>query len=206
MFTLPRIRFLQMEFTTETVEVEEICEDGTIHRNTETSSLEDGTVKYVINWPNATSDDSSEKVVTDGEEATIITYQFDMGEATECVELPTTEVKQTQRAQVAVKSNPPKKQINTSATFNKNNRGTKRPVKTLDPNMPAFVCTEHEDNFSLECRYCRIAAGVKKKGIPKTVQNNEITSSGGKVTVAIPKRDASCVSVNYNNYYHVQNN
>lgn len=175
-----------MEFSTETVEVEEICEDGNpVKKFKQIVGTYDP--RFITDWKNDPNFKQwVQKTKKDGETATatVTTYQLDGTETTECIELSTNEtnnqieVKTIQKTIVANAIPPPR-----------HTRPAKRQIRVMDPNLPAFVCTEHNENISLDCRYCRIASGFKKKSSQRIVQNDEISSSG-KVTVAIPKRES----------------
>ncbi len=181
---------LQMEFPpADTVEVEEICEDGSPAKKFK-KMVKVYDQKFVTDWKNDPNYKSwVEKTRKDEDGSTMTTYTFEGGDAAECIELDT----EDQGNQMDIKTI--QKPIITRPTIPaKNNRGAKQQIKVTDPNQPAFVCTEHNENISLDCRYCRIASGFKKKNSQRTVQNDEVTSTG-KVTVAIPKRDVSVVPV-----------
>lgn len=160
-----------MEYATETVEVEEICDD----QNPAKKLKKDP--KFGTDWKN----DPSYKNWVEKKKDDDPTFQYETAETAECIEIDTNGQKhQTIEVKTVRKPGP----SNLPAV--KNNRSMKRQIKVMDPNLPAFVCTEHNENISLDCRYCRIASGFKKKSTQKHVQNDEISSSG-KVTVAIPK-------------------
>lgn len=174
-----------MEYSTETVEIEEICEDGNpVKKFKQIVSGYDPT--YITDWKNDTNFKSwVEKTKKGGEStaATNTTYQLDGGETTELIEFATNETNDsvevtTYRKTISTPTIPPVR----------NNRSGKRQIRVVDPNIQTFVCVEHNENISLDCRYCRIASGFKKKSTQRIVQNDEISSTG-KVTVAIPKKD-----------------
>lgn len=166
-----------MEYTTETVEVEEICDDQNPAKKLK-KVVKGYEQKYVTDWKNDPNYKSwVEKTKKDDEPATY----YETTEPTECIEIDANGQK---LSVVEVKN--VRKPGPSSTTLKNNNRSVKRQIKVMDPNLPAFVCTEHNENISLDCRYCRIASGFKKKSSQKYVQNDEISSSG-KVTVAIPK-------------------
>lgn len=170
-----------MEYTTETVEVEEICDDQNPAKKFK-KVVKGYDQKYVTDWKN---DPSYKNWVEKPKKDDEPTYQFEATEATECIEIDTS----VQKHQAVVEVKNVRKPGTSNATV-KNNRSNKRQIRVIDPNLPAFVCTEHNENISLDCRYCRIASGFKKKNSQKYVQNDEISSSG-KVTVAIPKPSAN---------------
>lgn len=174
-----------MEFTAETVEVEEICEDG-VPTNQYKKVVKAFDSKFVTDWKNDPNYKNwVDKTAKENETVTVTAYQYDSSEPTECIEVEQNGQKRT----VEVVKTVPKANPRTTAISARNNRGVKRQITVMDPNLPAFVCTEHNENISLDCRYCRIASGFKKKNAQKSVQNDEISSSG-KVTVVIPKRES----------------
>ncbi|XKL64804.1 hypothetical protein PGB90_004890 [Kerria lacca] len=179
-----------MEYTTETVEVEEICDDANPAKKFK-KIVKGYDQKFVTDWKNDPNYKSwVEKTKKEEDETPIVTtYHFEAGETTECIELGTDD----QKHQIEIKTIQKPNVVNTTTPI-KNTRSGKRQIKVMDPNLPAFVCTEHNENISLDCRYCRIASGFKKKNSQKHVQNDEISSSG-KVTVAIPKRDINSIGV-----------
>lgn len=174
-----------MEFTTETVEVEEICDDQSPAKKLKKVVVKD----YVSEWKADSDYKSWVEKSSKKDDEIAATYSYATTDGTETVELDPNDQKRHQLIEIksVKKANTP----NTSGAV-KNNRSTKRQIKVLDPNLPAFVCTEHNENISLDCRYCRIASGYKKKSSQKYVQNNEISSSG-KVTVAIPKANPAII-------------
>lgn len=177
-----------MEYTTETVEIEEICEDGVPTKKFKHIVSGFDPRFITTDWKNDPNYKSwVEKTKKDGESstATVTTYQLDAG-TSECIELSTAEVTHQIEPKTFKKT--------TTITPARNNRAGKRQIRVIDPNMPAFVCTEHNENISLDCRYCRIASGFKKKNAQKTVQNAEISSTG-KVTVAIPRKEPNIVAL-----------